>query len=467
MNAQTLPPSPDRPWKTAPSAPIESLIKKNPYLQTTIDPNQVYTLVTLIDLAESHNPATRVAWENTKVQFERLGIARSALYPTVNAVVLASTLRQGVLFNTEFVRQTEGLYQPELELSYLVFDFGERFSRIATARSSLLGATATFNDTHLRLIYQTASAYYRLLNAQGQVSAARANLENARTVQDAVQQRLDHGLATLPDALEARSSAAQADYDLQNATGTEEIARGELLMTVAALPSSALRVQPIDQLPIPEALPGSFDTALVRALQQRPDLIARFVQLQGAESEIRGARSTFFPTLSFQGEGGAVRAYGRQNLLPPVYAGPVEEWDARLALNWRLFDGGARERALALAHSDEQTQQAQIHELRDTIAEQVWTAYSNANTALRRRQAAAALLAASTESYDAAFEAYKLGVRSLLDVVAAQRTLAQARAEDVAGRADVLSQFATLAFRAGDLLHSPPPGTPGQMGPTP
>ena len=158
-----------------------------------------------------------------------------------------------------------------------------------------------------------------------------------------------------------------------------------------------------------------------------------------------------------------MRAYGRQNLLPPVYAGPVEEWDARLTLNWRLFDGGARKSALALAHSDEQTQQAQIHRLRDTIADQVWTAYSNANTALRRRQAAAALLAASTESYDAAFEAYKLGVRSLLDVVAAQRTLAQARAEDVAGRADVLSQFATLAFRAGDLLHAPPPGTPGQI----
>ena len=126
VGAQTLPSSPDRPWKTTPSPSVESTIKKNPYLQTNLDPNQVYTLVALIDLAESHNPATRVAWENTKAQFERLGIARSALYPTVSAVVLASTLRQGVLFNTKFVRQTEGLYQPELELSYLVFDFGER-----------------------------------------------------------------------------------------------------------------------------------------------------------------------------------------------------------------------------------------------------------------------------------------------------------------------------------------------------
>ena len=108
IGAQTVPPSPDRPWKTTPSPSVESIIRKNPYLQTNIDPNPVYTLATLIDLAESHNPETRVAWQNTKAQFERLGIARSALYPTINAVVLASTLRQGVLFNTEFVRQTEG-----------------------------------------------------------------------------------------------------------------------------------------------------------------------------------------------------------------------------------------------------------------------------------------------------------------------------------------------------------------------
>jgi hypothetical protein len=60
----------------------------------------------------------------------------------------------------------------------------------------------------------------------------------------------------------------------------------------------------------------------------------------------------------------------------------------------------------------------------------VWTAYSNLTTAFRQRQTALALLQASTQSYNAALESYSNGVRNLLDVTAAQRTLAQAMAHD-------------------------------------
>ena len=47
---------------------------------------------------------------------------------------------------------------------------------------------------------------------------------------------------------------------------------------------------------------------------------------------------------------------------------------------------------------------------------------------------------------------YGYGVRSLLDVTAAQRTLAQARSADVAARTQVLDTLAEEAFRTGDLM---------------
>jgi outer membrane protein TolC len=77
-------------------------------------------------------------------------------------------------------------------------------------------------------------------------------------------------------------------------------------------------------------------------------------------------------------------------------------------------------------------------------------------TALRQQQSAAALLAASSESYDAARESYGYGVRNLLDVVSAQKTLAQARSEDVFARTQLLLQVANLAFSTGDLIQTPP-----------
>jgi outer membrane protein TolC len=119
-----------------------------------------------------------------------------------------------------------------------------------------------------------------------------------------------------------------------------------------------------------------------------------------------------------------------------------------------VFDGGSRKNRLAQAEANSRAAQAQVSAIRDQITNQVWTAYSNLKTALRQRQSAIALLDAASQSYDAALQSYKFGVRSLLDVTAAQRTLAQARSADVLARTQVLTAVADLAFQTGDAIQS-------------
>jgi outer membrane protein len=123
-------------------------------------------------------------------------------------------------------------------------------------------------------------------------------------------------------------------------------------------------------------------------------------------------------------------------------------------LNWTVFDGGARKNRLLLAEANVHSAEAQVNVSRDQIANEVWTAYSNLNTTLRQRQAATALLETASRSYDAALESYNYGLRNLLDVTAAQRTLAQARSTDVLARTQVLTTLASLAFRTGDSIQS-------------
>jgi len=123
-------------------------------------------------------------------------------------------------------------------------------------------------------------------------------------------------------------------------------------------------------------------------------------------------------------------------------------------LNWTVFDGRARKNRLAQAEANVHEAEAQIQVSREEITNEVWAAYSDLNTALRQREAATALLEATGRSYDAALESYNYGLRNLLDVTAAQRTLAQARSTDVLARAQVLSTLAALAFKAGDSIQS-------------
>jgi outer membrane protein TolC len=445
---------PEKPWQPPSGFSSKQREAADQDRRTHVEADHPYTLSELVELAERNNPSTRAAWENARAAGARLGIARSDLLPAVNAVALTNTTRVGILFGDVFVWQTLGVFQPMLQLNYLIFDFGGRSARIDEARQRLLGANLTFNRTFLDVLFETMRRYYELLNAIGQRDAAQANFDNAETVRKAVDARLTVGLATLPDALEARAAAAQANFTLQAAIGDVDIRRGDLLSLLGATPSERLQVQPLAEIPTPDHFDLDAHEATERSLSLRPEIGEQTAEREAARAEIRAARSAYFPTLQFQGQAGGFGAYGKQDQIPAVYSGPHDEWNVNLTLEWDLFDGGRRSNQLAEARANEKRAQAQIDQTRDEVERQVWTAYVTARTAFYQRDAAAALLAASQSSYNAALRSYQLGLRSTVDVVSAQRTLAQALSSDVAARTTVLRELANFAYRTGDLLQS-------------
>ncbi|WP_353062141.1 TolC family protein [Tunturibacter psychrotolerans] len=448
--AQSAPASPDHPAQFAGEREIEDFAKQLVSSGFSLQQDQTYTLSELVNLAEEHNPATRVAWQAARAQMAALGVARSELYPTVAAVALSQTNRSEVLFGNQFDRQTVQSFSGALDLNYTIFDFGGRAGRIAAARSDLLAANFAFNDTHRKIIYEVTEAYDRLLNAIGQVEAARASLKNAQTVQQAAEDRLNSGLATLPDVLEARGAAAQAQYDLQAALGVEKNTRGDLASALGTRPTDAIRVQPIDELPITETLDDSVDQAMERSFEQRPDLMQQVTEVRRANASVKEARASFYPALSVTATPNAQSLYGLQQQLPWAHTGGLTG-ELELNLRWALFDAGARKNHLAQAQANLRGAEASVSVAGDNIADEIWKAYSNLETALGQRQAAAALLGPANQSYAAALESYNDGVRDLLDVTAAQASLAHARSADMLARGQILSSLAELVFETGDL----------------
>ena len=105
--AQSPPASADRPWHTSDERRITSEGKRVRQPAFPIEPDKAYSLAELIDLAEAHNPETRVAWENARAQAAALGIARSELYPTLSAVALSGVDREEIPLGTRFYRHTD------------------------------------------------------------------------------------------------------------------------------------------------------------------------------------------------------------------------------------------------------------------------------------------------------------------------------------------------------------------------
>jgi len=449
--SQEAPPSPDRPWHSAgePGLQGEGRLLRPP--EFPLDARTNYSLGELIDLAETHNPDTRVAWERARAQAATLSLARSELYPALTAVALSQLTRGNTFFGTSFYQQTIQEFDGGLELSYTVLDFGARAGRINAAKAQLLAANSSFNDAHRQVIYRVEQAYYQVLNSVGQLAAAQASLTNAQTVQQAAEDRLQNGLATEPDVLEARSATAQAEYELQAIIGAQEIAHGDLAKSLGTTPTTPIHVQPLQQLSIPDTLADTVDRALNRAFEQRPDLLQQLAEVRSANARVKEARAAYYPTLNVNALGAGQGFYASQDSGPWVSRGDFAA-GIGLSLSWPLFDAGARKSKLARAKAEVMASEANVNATRDAIAEEVWRAYSNLRTAFRQRQSALALLSAAEQSYAAALESYNHGVRNLLDVTAAQRTLAQARCTDVLARTQVLASLAELAFRTGDSL---------------
>jgi outer membrane protein TolC len=452
---QKAPNSPDHPWATPSDWKPGAGARTTPAFPP--DPAKIYTLAELVDLAEKNNPATRVAWENAKARAADLGVARASLYPTVAAIAVAQSDRNNIFFSPNYYRQTTATFSPAVALDYVIFDFGRRQLGISIEKSNLLAANFLFNDTHRQVIFRVMQAYYQLLDSKGLQSAAEANLKNAQTVQEAAEARLEHGLATLPDVLEARSAEAQADYDLQAAIGAVEIAHGNLATALGVSPASGFQVESIQDLPLPQELNETVEASIDRALSERPDLMQQVAVLRAAKSEVKSAKTAYLPTLSIDGNAGLAKTYGSQDQAPGIYSQNQEFWNARLSLTWSVFDGWARENRVARAKANQKQASAQVDAIRDQVENQVWAAYSTARTALRQQKAAAALLDAAGASYNAALQSYNYGVRSQIDVVAAQRALASARTADVTARTQLLTGIAALAFQTGDLLHAKAP----------
>jgi outer membrane protein len=224
------------------------------------------------------------------------------------------------------------------------------------------------------------------------------------------------------------------------------VTRGDLLTALGASASTPIRAQSLSEVPTPESVADTVETAISRALEQRPDLQEQFAEVRLAQAERQQARAAFYPNLSVTANPSARSLYILQQSLPWGHTADLTGGVA-FSLNWTLFDGGARRNRLAQAEAHIRQAKAEVRATRDRIEDQVWTAYANLNAAFRQRQAARELVNASTQSYSAALESYNYGVRNLLDVTNAQKDLAQARSTDILARWKLVAVVCIRSFR--------------------
>jgi len=449
---------------SSPDAAADCAARYTPHAEKAVlDPHHPYTLAELIELAEDHNPDTRTVWERAKQKARELGLAKSAYYPQLDGLAVFGDERlinpfPKPLAPRGYVMVEVPAIRPEVTLQYLIFDFGKRGANVDSAKAEKLASGAEVIYANQALAFRVALAYYHLVTAQETLQAAQDTLQTAKTTQDAAENRLSNGLATLPDVLNARAETSKAVFDEESADGDQQIARVALTEAVGADPSPNVAIDGQRSAPLPARLTMSIDALIDRAIKNRPDLMAQTLQIRSAEARIHSARAEYKPQIVLSGSAAQTSLwpssdYGR------LGSASEPTWSVDLGVHWRIFDGGARRNELSIAESERREAQDELTAQQDKTTREVWTVYIAFRTALRKHDAADALLKAADASYSSSLEAYKYGVKNLVDVVTAQDQLAQARLALVSARSELFLDAVNLEFTTGNLLRNQPAAT--------
>jgi outer membrane protein len=485
---ELAPDRPDRPWTPATTETGEIIPGSAPSAQTAaatyvlppnadvarlppalaIDARRPYTLPQLIDMAESNNPVTRIAWNAARNVALAEGIAESSFLPQLTASAI--TGRQVGSGQTGIQGLNLGSNQLDangtisvLSFEWLLFDFGERAAVVEAAKQATVISNIAFTAAHQQVIHDVSTAFYADAAARARVSTATQSLKNAQNVQAAAEDRYGHGIGTVVEVAQARQANAQARLLLVQAEGAAMDTYLKLISAIGISPLTRITIADVSGRRLVSPMYGSVERIINEGLARRPDILSAYAAQKASVANIQAARSTFMPKVFVSGN--AVHSSGDLNVtaVPSIggqsstvnVAGGHDSGTILAGVTMPIYDGGTRLAALKQAEAKADNANLTLVRTKNEAVRQIVLADNALRTSLSSYTASTALASAAQTTFDAALSAYRNGVGSITDATVAETQLLQARNARADAHSAALSAAATLALTVGTLGEAP------------
>lgn len=311
-------------------------------------------------------------------------------------------------------------------------------------------------------------AFLEALTAEGRLRAAQTAEEAAGVNLVAVRRRVEEGLLTDADVLQARAAAEGARATVIDATRAVADARDRLALSmgwsegVVPLPTG-VEITCACGNTDPRSSEGPAGAGVPRAgsvrrphdgdISSRPDILASAQSVRGADARLREARRARLPRV----EGFASLSTHSADL----FTGRRETWTAGFQLRIPVFTGFA-------ITAREESARAMLEVARLEHEDRLAKARVALDGAARAVSAAEGHLAAATTASSAAAEAARLmrrrfeeGLATVADLLAAEARAAELATREVDARRALLAAAARLDFLSTDTESSP--ASPGGM----
>ncbi len=413
---------------------------------------QFGTAVALTDILPSlleRHPRVKAARSDRLAVEQQVRVARGGWFPTAQ-------LQAGYGHEDTEIESSGGnslaTRDASLQIDQLLWDFGATNAQIATIRAQLRQTEAVLLATEQGVMLEAATAYINLIRAYAVYDFAIQSEANVRQQTGLEESRVEAGQGIATDVLQAKTQLAGAEARRVTAEGLLATSRNRFRSVFNMESPLQMDLQPV--LTPEAALPGGLDDAVASMLDSNPQLAAARLAADAAARQIEQARATgFAPRLSAQGKLHIKEDYSGT-------AGRREEALAKVQLTFPFNLGLTASNTLEAARQTASAADSRQNDQRDVLEEQVRNSWSNLETARQiagflRNQANIA-----AQFLELARRERQLGQRSLIDVLAGETALINARSDAASAEADIQIAAYTLLAAMGQLKISSfsPPG---------
>ncbi|PAQ07492.1 TolC family protein [Mesorhizobium temperatum] len=400
------------------------------------------TLKEAMAVAVESNPEIGQAVENREaIEFE-LRQAKGLYLPSIDLEASAGARHLDNSSRRALSIEDDGLYPAEagVVISQTLYDSGARRAELNHQASRVDGASFRVLERSEFIGLSVVQDYLEYMLQASIVSEAKKNLGFHQGILGDIRQGIAGGALNEADRQQAEERLFAAKARMQEATEELEAAKIRFFKTVGKPLTNASRPGSVGG-----ALPRSLDEALGLARENNPRVHMANSDIDAAASLVDAARAKFGPAIVAEGRARAGYDIDGDD-------GDASDLQARVVLRWNLYRGG-----IDKANEQEQIrrtseQRLGLHQVLREIEEAVrisWDRrFRQAELAKTLRQQASA-----SERLVASYrEQFKVGQRSLLDVLDAQNTrFNTATLADTASYASLFAEYRLLAA-TGQLL---------------
>lgn len=440
--------APSKPWSAPfPLSPDEKILPSLPLPDKT----SPLALHELISLALDLNPTTQQAWRSARAAAYAERVAESALYPQVSGSVLVQE-EQFVLaelptdpvtpgVNTDFLE-----IQQTLTVGYLLWDSGATRAGISAAQQALHAANWSQNFTIQTVMLQVMQNYYNYVSAKAFVVAQKENIKNAQTAYDAASAKLQSGVGSQLDVLQTKTDLINQEMLLVQYQAQVEIDLGILSSSIGISAIQKLTVLDPPMDIAPQKLTAQLGGLVTSALKKRADLASSDADYLSQQATLEQIIALGRPSIQLQLQTQDT-CYNRLPLLFP----DTQTYTAGLTLTAPIFTGFSTLNSVREARENVATAFAQLQGQYSAVILDVLVAYYNYQTAVSMVHYSEEYLKYAKETLKAALIGYQEGKNSLLYLLLAQATFANAQAQLVLARTNWYIGVASLAYAMGTL----------------